>query len=54
MTLTHAMLRSCAALRQLLAGAPLDVLAWGVLQQVLIKDRELVRSELYQPMDSPG
>ena len=34
----------------LLAGAPLDVLAWGVLEQVL-KDRSLVGSDPCQPID---
>jgi hypothetical protein len=35
----------------LLAGAPLDALAWGVLDQVL-KDRSLVSSGPYQPTDT--
>jgi hypothetical protein len=37
----------------LLAGAPLDVLAWGVLER-LLKDRSLVRSEPYQLIDITG
>jgi len=37
----------------LLAGAPPDVLAWAVFEQVL-KHRRLVRSELYRPMDPTG
>jgi hypothetical protein len=38
----------------LLAGAPLDVLAWGVFEQVLLKHRRLVRGEPYRPMDTTG
>jgi len=37
-------------LAPLLAGAPVEELAWGVLEQVL-KDRSLVGSDPYQPID---